>query len=130
MTSLEKAERLVATNDCSSFGCEEGEVCPGFRTKDCIEACRAYIAEQMVQPKWHDERILEDANNEIASLKADNARLMDALSMIIDFAHDYSLDYCEKWGNYRQEVQANIKARVAHAKSVLEAKLEVIKEQK
>ena len=45
MTSLEKAERLVATDDCSSFGCEEGEVCPGFRTKDCIDACRAYIAE-------------------------------------------------------------------------------------
>ena len=70
----------------------------------------------------HDQGyIAEEMDVYIASLKADNAMLRDALSMIMDFAHDYSLDYCEKWGNYRQEVQANIKARVAHAKSALEA---------
>ena len=93
MTSLEKAERIVETGSCASFSCNTGEInaCPLInRLVGCgiadpemkfIEVCRAYIEEHKVQPKWHDERILEEANNEIASLKADNAEFQALFGM-------------------------------------------------
>ena len=55
----------------------------------------------------------DEMDEYIATLKA-------ALAVMIDMANEYAIDYAEKWGQYRRELQDMNTARIAEARALLE----------